>query len=89
MKCPHCLVEFHASKVPISAGQDKDGYWGFEKYECPNPECSKLILYLVVGNSEWHLGQVFNRILILTVAHISSQNRQRILGGFSSRLYTF
>lgn len=30
-------------------GKDKEGLWAIERYECPNPECRKLILYLVLG----------------------------------------
>ncbi|MFC1980172.1 DUF4145 domain-containing protein [Chloroflexota bacterium] len=74
MKCPHCLVEFHASKLPISLGTDEEGQWGVERYECPNAECCKLILYLVVGGSDWSKGIVYNRILI----HPKGINRQPI-----------
>ena len=64
MKCPHCLVEFHSSKTPVNLGEDKEGHWGIEQYSCPNPECQKLIFYLVVGGEDWHRGQVTKRILI-------------------------
>lgn len=49
MKCPHCLVEFYAQVKWTFIGKDKEGLWAIEKYECPNPECRKFILYLVLG----------------------------------------
>ncbi len=49
MKCPHCLVEFYAQVNWTYIGKDKEGLWAIERYECPNPECRKLILYLVLG----------------------------------------
>lgn len=51
MKCPHCLVEFHAKVEWDRLGHDVEGHWGIEKYLCPNPECRKWIFYLVLGES--------------------------------------
>jgi len=51
LKCPHCTVEIHAAVQWEYIGDDKDGDWAIERYECPNPECSKLILYLVLGEA--------------------------------------
>ena len=50
MKCPHCTVEIHAKDNWIYVGRDKEGDWAIEKYECPNPEFRKFILYLVTGD---------------------------------------
>lgn len=49
MKCPHCLVEFSAEKRLIEIGRDPEGCWVIEAYDCPNPDCRKLILFLVSG----------------------------------------
>jgi len=53
LKCPHCTVEIHAEVELEYIGRDKEGDWVIEKYQCPNPECSKLILYLVLGQAEF------------------------------------
>ena len=50
MKCPHCLVEFHAEVEWLDIGEDKEGNWAIEKYPCPNPDCGKFIIYLVQGD---------------------------------------
>ena len=50
MKCPHCLVEFHAKAEWLNLGNDKEGNWAIEKYLCPNPDCGQFIVYLVQGN---------------------------------------
>ena len=50
MKCPHCTVEIHAEVEWKYVGEDKEGDCGIEKYKCPNPKCSKLILYVVLGD---------------------------------------
>ena len=52
MKCPHCLVEFHDSKKIIPLGNDSEGQWAFEKYDCPNPDCRKSIVYLLLCEFE-------------------------------------
>jgi len=49
MKCPHCLVEFHARAEWLHLDKDKEGNWAIEKYLCPNPDCGKFIVYLVRG----------------------------------------
>lgn len=49
MKCPHCLVEFHAERKLFGLGIDKDGKWAIERYLCPNPFCQKASLYLIQG----------------------------------------
>ncbi len=49
MKCPHCLVEFHAEVAWRLIGKDSEGGWAIEKYLCPNPKCGKCILFLVLG----------------------------------------
>ena len=50
MKCPHCLVEFHATTEWMRIGADKEGTWGVEMYLCPNPDCGKRTVYLVLGD---------------------------------------
>ena len=50
MKCPHCLVKFHAEVEWLNLEEDKEGNWAIEKYSCPNPECRKFIVYLVQGD---------------------------------------
>jgi hypothetical protein len=49
MKCPHCLVEFHPTLQWRPLGRDIEGLWAIEQYECPNPDCKRLVLYLVCG----------------------------------------
>lgn len=49
MKCPHCLVEFHADEQIFPLGKDVEGDWAIERFECPNPACKKAILNLVNG----------------------------------------
>jgi hypothetical protein len=46
MKCPHCLVEFHAQVQYIDCGNDVNGDWVLKRFDCPNPNCKKLILFL-------------------------------------------
>lgn len=50
MKCPHCLVEFHAQREIIFLGEDSEGKWAVEKYDCPNSDCRKNIYFLSDGN---------------------------------------
>ena len=45
MKCPHCLVEFHARRADVELGRDACGSWWLEKYHCPN--CKRFCMYLV------------------------------------------
>jgi len=47
MKCPHCLVEIHPEKHDGHIGQDADGQWFFETLLCPNPNCKRLIIFLL------------------------------------------
>lgn len=49
MKCPHCLVEFHAKETLHFIGEDSEGRWGIVQFSCPNPSCRKDVLYLVLG----------------------------------------
>jgi len=49
MKCPHCLVEFHAKTEWQGVGKDTEGYWFLEMYLCPNDKCGKRTIYLVLG----------------------------------------
>jgi len=49
MKCPHCLVEFHDEQEIIYLETDSEGQWAIEKYNCPNPNCKKMVLFLING----------------------------------------
>lgn len=49
MKCPHCLVEFHAKTEWQWVGKDTEGHWFLEMYLCPNDKCGKRTIYLVMG----------------------------------------
>lgn len=49
MKCPHCLVEFHAKSEWCQVGKDTEGEWFLEMYLCPNDRCGKRTIYLVMG----------------------------------------
>ena len=69
MNCPHCLVEFRPQVHVIPLGRDVDGDWVFERYECPNEDCAKLILYLVRGVLvQGLIAQVHERRLINPIA---------------------
>jgi len=56
LKCPHCLVEFHAEAEWMEIGADKEGTWGVEMYLCPNPDCGKRTVYLVLGDTISQMG---------------------------------
>ena len=49
MKCPHCLVEFHAAQTlwPVSLAQDSEGNWLLERTTCPN--CNRFIISICRG----------------------------------------
>jgi hypothetical protein len=47
MRCAHCLEQFHDNKTVTYLKEDPDGQWGVEIYQCANPECNKLNLYLL------------------------------------------
>lgn len=47
MKCPHCLVEFHDDRQIVLIGNDSEGTWGLEKYDCANPDCKRMVLILI------------------------------------------
>jgi len=55
MKCPHCLVEFHADPSRIQLGSDVDGLWEVEWTLCPNKECRRFTIFLV-GSSPAEVG---------------------------------
>ena len=54
MKCPHCLVEFHAHKEINNLGKDVQGDWSIEKFDCPNPKCEKSIFFLLNGQFNYN-----------------------------------
>ena len=75
MKCPHCLVEFHAEVESDYLGEDGEGHWAIEKYICPSPRCGKWVFYLVVGTPVYaqyadfpptlsHIDPIERRILV-------------------------
>jgi hypothetical protein len=49
MKCPHCLVEFHAAQTlwSITLGRDSEGNWLLERTACPS--CNRFIISLSSG----------------------------------------
>jgi hypothetical protein len=49
MKCPHCLVEFHADQTwwSVFIGQDADTYWLVSRRTCP--ACRRFVLELENG----------------------------------------
>jgi hypothetical protein len=49
MKCPHCLVQFHAEITQGFQGRDVDGEWFIERTLCPNPECMKFVFWITNG----------------------------------------
>ena len=53
MKCPHCLVEFHARKKIVPLPDDSSGKWYTENYQCANTKCLKGIVYLVNGGYDY------------------------------------
>lgn len=57
MKCPHCIVEFHATPKQIYLEADLTTEWGAESYICP--KCHKIIIYLVSGRTSQSLPGVF------------------------------
>lgn len=59
MKCPHCAVEIHAEAMWAYLGKDAEGQWCIEQYLCPNPDCNKLIFYLVRGSERVDLNGRF------------------------------
>lgn len=62
MKCPHCIVEFHDEREIAYLGEDVQGQWAIEKFNCPNPKCRKSIYFLLNGefyqnrqNYQWYI----------------------------------
>jgi Domain of unknown function (DUF4145) len=49
MKCPHCLVNFHAKTDHFYVGQDVDGIWSVLRQECS--ACDRAVLILVRSKS--------------------------------------
>lgn len=49
MKCMHCLVEFHDTKIEEYIGKDTDGHWAIFRYDCPS--CKRMNLFLVNGDA--------------------------------------
>jgi len=48
MKCPHCLIDFHAVAGRTLLPEDSTGQWYVESYKCSN--CLRQTLYLVNGD---------------------------------------
>lgn len=51
MKCSHCSAVTNEDSESINIGKDLDGEWFVKKYQCPNAECGRLILYLEAYNN--------------------------------------
>ncbi|GAH54340.1 unnamed protein product, partial [marine sediment metagenome] len=62
MKCPHCLVEFHPRAEEKDIGDDVNGLWKITKYNCPNPSCKQIILFL--KNHEGEIDVISNRLTL-------------------------
>lgn len=50
MKCPHCLVEYHAKVTEGRIGADVDGHYWLETDICP--ACKRMIVCFVEGEAE-------------------------------------
>ncbi len=48
MKCPHCLIEIHATEDVGYLGNDCEGAWGTIKILCP--ACKRNVIYLIVAD---------------------------------------
>ncbi len=62
MKCPHCLVAFHAPEMFSNLIFDVDGGWRVIFLTCPS--CKKLIIYLENYEILGGFNSVISRILI-------------------------
>jgi len=82
MKCPHCAVEIHAEARRVYLGEDSEGQWCIEQYLCPNPDCNKLIFYLVRGSERVDLNGRFggfHEIQKRFLVHPKGSNRPPVL----------
>lgn len=52
MKCPHCLVDFHAQQTlwSVSLAADSKGVWVLKRFACP--ACGQFILFLENGKGQ-------------------------------------
>lgn len=77
MKCPHCAVEIHAEAMWAYLGKDAEGQWCIERYLCPNPNCNKMIFYLVMGSHkvDFHGSIGFDEIQKRFLVHPKGSNR--------------
>ena len=62
MKCPHSLVEFHPRAEEKDIGDDVNGLWEITKYNCPNPFCKQIILFL--KNHEGKIDVISNKLVL-------------------------
>jgi hypothetical protein len=71
MKCPHCLVDFHAEQAywSVSLANDSEGGWLLSRLMCP--ACKRFVMYLengsvagVQGNQGVKLATVIRRMLV-------------------------
>ena len=51
MKCPHCLVSFHAQYALDRLQRDRDSYWSIQRTTCPS--CAKFIVLLGRNTVQW------------------------------------
>ncbi len=49
MKCPHCLVEVNPNFQEVFLKNDRVGDWSIFYMKCPNPNCTKYIIDLALG----------------------------------------
>ncbi|MFC0515169.1 DUF4145 domain-containing protein [Mucilaginibacter angelicae] len=77
MKCPHCLVEFHAEFRINPLKDDNDGSWYIQSCTCANPKCLKGVLYLVNGDCRYnnHGGYTLGKIISNRLIYPKGSNR--------------
>lgn len=47
MRCPHCSIDFHDIEMLNYIGNDNEGHWGYQLYQCSSPSCRKFIIFLI------------------------------------------
>jgi len=78
MKCPHCLVEFSPEVTWTYLGDDVEGQWAIEQYLCPNEECKKTIIYLVMGDTQTAGDRRILRVYKRTLVNPRGTNRSPV-----------
>jgi len=47
--CPHCRVSISPRQMEAYIGRDDRGGWGITYFNCPNPECRRLVVEFLNG----------------------------------------